>query len=83
MPLATPRYRGGPADEAGRGGLREERADADQHHAGQDGGRCDEQQQRQAQAGDRQRAPDRGRVPKRVDRRPASGVVTIEGRNTK
>src|SRR5262245_21573520 len=50
--------RGGTADKAGRRGLREERADADQRQPEQHRGELSQQQQRQAEAGKRQRRPE-------------------------
>ena len=60
MPLADAAvFAGRLADEAGCRRLREEGADADQHHAGQHVGKVRGQHQRQADGRDRQRAPDR------------------------
>ena len=55
----------------------------DQHEAEQHGGEAAAQQQRQAGAAMANDAHSVGRVPKRATTRPASGVVTIDGRKTK
>ncbi len=71
------------ADKAGGGGLREEGADADEHHAGQERGKAYDNingRPRAATASEPQKV---ARVPKRSTARPASGVVAIDGRNTK
>ena len=83
----TPRSpRRGAADEAGRGRLGEERADADQHEAERArAGEAGQQQQRQARSRRRASAPQKvGRVPKRRDRagrRAASSRSTAGRRN--
>ena len=74
----------GAADEAGRDGLREEGADADQRESGEDSGEIAGQQQRQA---DPRQTPERPRARAACRTicatRPASSVVTIAGRKTK
>ena len=72
MPLAAPRLRcGGLAEEAGGDGLGEERADRDQHHAGQDERHAGESSIGRPIAATPSEAHMAGRVPKRA--RPLPG----------
>ena len=75
---------GGLADEAGGAGLCEERADADQHHAGQNFAADAKTASAAGPTAATASAPQiAGRVPKRATALPANSVVTTEGANTK
>ena len=57
--------------------------DAQEDHADQNGGQIMRQQQRKASDSDCKPSPRVARVPQRWTAWPASGVVKIDGRNTK